>query len=337
MNRRTFLLYSGTMVVSLIIGCDAKDHGPGIHIFHATKRFARRHAYLSVNICGEMSPDVKQARFRLNKEVWRDLNQEGPRVPPPWFTIELTESHLKKGRNHLEIETYTGGDSPHITSLWFIYDPSPVSLPIHEKWDDTDLDVQDGYWVVIERGNKKRVRPKPGYEAYDRILMVSGAFPGGRCIDTDVTFRNSIPNKLFGFGVLSLWGGHADLMKRYPRKGWLYGIAWFYSRHNGIGVEFSTHDGSHHNRIFSYRDFELKPNTRYFITVECRSEKDKNGQHLCYRQRMQWRTDDSQINSGDWIELADTEGSPLPESEYAVALVAHRCIVDFGDVSITPL
>jgi hypothetical protein len=39
----------------------------------------------------------------------------------------------------------------------------------------------------------------------------------------------------------------------------------------------------------------------------------------------------------EWIELADTEGSPIPAREYSVAIVAHHCQADFGPVIVTPL
>jgi hypothetical protein len=48
---------------------------------------------------------------------------------------------------------------------------------------------------------------------------------------------------------------------------------------------------------------------------------------------MRWRGG-GDATDGVWFELADREGAPLPVGEYAVALVAHRCQVDFGPVRV---
>jgi len=60
------------------------------------------------------------------------------------------------------------------------------------------------------------------------------------------------------------------------------------------------------------------------------------GEHRGYRQRFKWWAED-QPESEQWITLDDTPGAPLPQGEYAVALVAHRTMADFGSVTITPL
>jgi hypothetical protein len=72
------------------------------------------------------------------------------------------------------------------------------------------------------------------------------------------------------------------------------------------------------------------------LTAECVPELDEDGNHLRYRQRLKWHAD-GEPAPDEWIELTDTQGAPLPPGEYAVGLVTHRCQVDFGPVTVTPI
>ena len=87
--------------------------------------------------------------------------------------------------------------------------------------------------------------------------------------------------------------------------------------------------------VSTYRNLELAPDQRYFITVEVWPEYDKQGKHVRYAQRMKWKRENEAAT--EWMELEDVEGSQLPIGEYGVALVAHRCQVDFGTVRVTPI
>jgi hypothetical protein len=226
---------------------------------------------------------------------------------------------------------------PEITTLQFEYDPTPISLPLTVDWRTADLDVQDGFWETFSTPDGYRVRPKPGFEDYDRLIVVAGAFPGGRRIETDLVFRRSMTrSKPFGFGVLPLWGGHPDGASIRPRRGWNFSLVWFYSRYNGVGMEFSYKYGNAQpDWISSYRNLTLAANVRYFLAVEAWPELDAAGAHKRYRQRMQWWTE-GEPPPHEWIELTDAEGAPIPPGEYAVALNAHRSQVDFGPVVIKP-
>jgi hypothetical protein len=187
----------------------------------------------------------------------------------------------------------------------------------------------DGEW---------RVRPVPGSENYDRIIAVTGAFAGGRRVETDLIFRsNAFGQVTFGFGVLSLWGGHPDDPGVSPRRGWNYGLAWFFSHHKGVGIEFSYKYGNAPIQcVSSYRTLNLAINHRYFLIAECWPELDTSGRHLRYRQRMKW-WGEGEPAPDEWIDLADTEGAPIPAREYSVAIIAHHCQADFGPVVVTPL
>ena len=181
------------------------------------------------------------------------------------------------------------------------------------------------------------VRPKPGFEDYDRIVIAAGAFPGGRRVTTDVVFRSFKDDaRAFGFGVLPLWGGRPDDPQYSPRRGWNFSIAWYYSTYKGVGEEFSWKKGNEPPRwTSSYRNFDLQPGVRYIVIAEAREVLDANGRHKKYHQRMRWKRNSD--GETPWIELSDDEGGQIPAGEYAVALVAHRCQVEFGPVRVEAL
>jgi hypothetical protein len=134
-----------------------------------------------------------------------------------------------------------------------------------------------------------------------------------------------------------MWGGHPDDAGVSPRRGWSFSTAWFYSHYKGVGMDFSYKYGDAAPQwVSAYRNFEPQAGRRYFLTVETWPELDATGHHAGYRQRMKWWPE-GQPAPQEWLELADTGGAPLPAGEYAVALIAHRCQVDFGPVVVKPL
>ena len=342
-TRRTFLQTSALASAGVLLhGCITQPKEPLVEVWHLPKRFSRRSGELTANVCGTLSSQVKQARYQLNNSKWLDIVQAEPRVPKPLFTIEMREEDLRPGTNDLKIEVSTERGEPETTSLAFEYDPKPISLPVKVEWSNADLEVQDGYWETFAADNGEwRVRPKPGFESYDRILDVTGAFPGGRRVETDLIFRSSeledTDLKIYGFGILPMWGGHKDQVGVSPRRGWIYSIAWFHPYRTGGGVEFGYKDGDAPKKwVDSYRQFEPEAGVRYFIKAESWPELDETGKHLYHKQRMKWWKE-GEPESDLWIEVTDKEGAPLPPEEYAVALIAHECQVDFGPVTVTSI
>ncbi len=315
---------------------------PLIRVTHLPRCFSRRSGYLTANVCGTVAPAVKRVDYRLNGGPWAGIRHAAPRVVPPNFTIELEAARLRPSANELTIRARASGRRAEKTSLEFNYDPSPVELPLRRGWSDADLDVQDGSWETFEAEDGSRVRPMPGFEGYDRILMVSGAFPGGRRIETEMVFDR--PAGLgrhptdWGFGVLPLWGGHADPEGERPRRGWVYACAWYYDAHKGLGIQLSQKFGGAPELpvVSKYRSWELVPKTPYRLQVECRPEHDGATGRAVNHLRMKW-WEAARPMPEDWIELVDTAAEPLPAGEYAVALLAHRCQVDFGAVRIAAL
>jgi hypothetical protein len=309
-----------------------------LRIFHAPRRFTRRAGDFTANVCGAFASVVSGARYRLNDGLWQELRQSPPRVPPPFFTIELEAGALRPATNRLEIEATAFGHKTETRLLQFDYDPAPITLPLNVDWSSHELDVQDGHWETFTVKGERRVRPIPGSENYDRLIAVCGAFSGGRRIETSFIFRhNAFDDRPFGFGVLPLWGGRPDDPGVSPRRGWNFSLAWYYSHYNGVGVEFSYKYGDAPPKwVSSYRDLKLVPGRRYFLAVECWPELDVAGRHRCHRQRMKWWAA-GEPAPDEWIEVIDTVGSPIPPREYGVALVAHRSQVEFGPVVVTPL
>ncbi|MDY6949997.1 MAG: hypothetical protein SWE60_00660 [Thermodesulfobacteriota bacterium] len=308
-----------------------------IKILHQPKVFTRRYADFTANISGVFSGRVEKATYRLNQGERHDVLHLPPRVPWPLFTIELSPEDLYPGENQLTLEVYGSETEKEAIPLRFTYDPSPITLPIRVDWSNTELDAHDGFWETINVDGTWHVRPKPGFEDYDRLLVVCGAFPGGRRIKTYLIYKYATGNgKPYGFGILPLWGGRPDDVR--PRRGWNFSLGWYYSHYHGIGMEFSYKHGDDDLKwVATYLgDYDVEAGTKYFVVIETWPELDPKGSHLRYRQRMKWWAEREQEPPG-WMDLADTEGCPIPEGEYAIALNAHRSQVEFGPVLVEPL
>ena len=341
-SRRHFLKTSAIAAAGTIaFGCATTGDTPLIEILHLPKQFSRRADSLTANVSGRYSDALEKLRYRVNNREWVTFSaSNNPRMPEPLFTLEMQASDLQPGNNNLTIEASPKRGNALVLGLSFDYQPDPVELPMTVTWENTDdgqLDVQDGYWETVSIEGSWRVRPKPGYENYDRLLNITGAFAGGRRVETSLVLRSHHDERLYGFGILPMWGGHVDDVKISPRRGWSFGIAWFYSAPKGVGAEFSLKEGdSPHQWVNSYRNYTHEFGVPYHVIAECVPEVDTAGNHLRYRQRMKWFKE-GDAEPTDWITLTDTEGGTLPEGEYAVTLVAHRCQVEFGPTTVTAL
>ncbi len=319
---------------TLITGYRAYAYAPLIRFFHLPQNAEARTGDLTVNVTGELSPWVQSAEFRVNGGDWVDIPQGGPRLPHHTFTLEIPLVQIRPGRNTLTVRAEAAARSTHSEFHEFNYNDVQQRLPREIVWENSDLDVQDGYWETIDVAGEARVRPVPGHEGYDRILLVTGSFGGGRRIETSVTFRGSDPQKLWGFGVLPLWAGHPDEAGQRPRRGWRYGLAWFYSRYGGVGVEFADRFGAEEKRWENaYRHLQPVPNTEYRLIVEAWPEFDHAQERTRFRQRLKiWPTAEAEPKR--WITIRDESGFLPVEEEYAVALLAHRVQAEFGPVKV---
>lgn len=308
-----------------------------IAVVHLPARFLPRSGSLTANIIGSKALWVQQVRYRLNESDWQPVGNGGRRVPSPLFIIELPPEMLKQGENQLMLAAIPYLGQPYTITHTFAYDSAPPQLPRVVDWATADLDVGDGVWERFEWEGQWRVRPKPGYEGYDRLLLVTGAFSGGRRIETDLIYRGTVNARDFGFGLLPLWGGRPDDETVSPKRGWNFSLVWYWSRYKGVGNEFSYRYGNESPRwINAYRDLALIPNQRYRIVVEVWPEIDQQGHHSYYQQRLKWWPAD-QPEPEAWLVLNDQAGVSLPAGDYAVALLAYYSQVDYGPVTITTL
>ncbi|MEM9948979.1 MAG: twin-arginine translocation signal domain-containing protein [Cyanobacteria bacterium P01_D01_bin.36] len=338
-SRRRFLQTSALAAGGAIaFGCTPQSDESLIEVLHLPQTFSRRAGELTANVSGRYNRELTQLKYRVNGSQWQTFSMGNIRMPSPLFTVEMRAEDLQSGSNTITIEATPKRGDIQALALAFNYQPNPVSLPTTVDWTQSNqLDVQDGYWETLSAEGATRIRPVPGYENYDRIVNVTGAFAGGRRVETELTLRSHHDKRLYGFGVIPMWGGHVDEVDISPRRGWNFAIAWYYSAYKGIGAEFSLKQGdADANWISSYRNFKHEKGVPYRIIAECVPEVDAAGNHLRYAQRIKWFAAE-ETEPEEWLEVTDTEGSALPEGEYAVSVVAHRCQVEFGAVTVTEL
>ncbi len=287
-----------------------------------------------------MSPDVKQIEYRLNGGHWKVAGNGEPRAPNSQFVTELYADELQVGANQVELRVAKSQPQNIIKKIFFAYNPAEIQLPIEIDWQQAnDLEVEDGFWETFQSPEGDyRVRPKPGHEGWDRVLVVAGTFAAGRRVETELIYRHKTSkDRKYGFGIFPLWGGRPDRPGYSPRRGWNFSLVWFFGRYGGVGNEFSYKFGPDEPVwVSSYRNFDMKPDRKYRIVAEVWPEMDQNGKHLSYHQRMKWweaGTDEPEA----WVELTDREGAPIPAAEYGVAFITYYSQVEFGPVSITAL
>jgi hypothetical protein len=309
-----------------------------VQIEHMPSVYPRRADNFWTYVTGGTSPLVFRLYYNINGSDWRRVHQIGPRAPRPEFSVEIPLKDLREGPNDFELRAVAIGRPSEEHVLSFQYDASPVDLPLEVDWnniDRTDLDSQDGRWETFRSGNEWRVGPQRGYESYDRILAVTGAFADGRRVETDVVFHNRVGDTEYGFGVLTMWGGHPETEDYRPRRGWIFGLAWYWDRYHGFGNEISltSIDDGIPDWVNSYRNMPLEHDVKYRIRVETYPEIDAAGNHLRFRQRLWWWKDGSEPPETP-LDHTDVEGATLPPGEYAVGLLAYNSVLDFGPVRV---
>lgn len=315
---------------------------PVIQIVQFSDDYGRRTEDLSANITGKHHLLTKTVNWRLNNGSTQPVRQGWPRAPWPDFVIEIPPDQLSPGENKLEIEAADWlGRSQRIEHS-FVYNPDTLTLPTQIDWSQQNLDVQDGFWETIERDGEYFVRPRPGYEFYDRIALATGAFPINRRIETDVVFRHDVLEQQdrgareYGFGILSLWGGHPGSEELTPRRGWKFSLAWYWSKPDGVGNEMSVRIGeTEPGWVGSYRSIRLRPDIKYKMIIEVRKLADTDGQEYIEQRLKWWPENDPQ--PATWLITEDREGNFSLNGEYAVGLLAFNCQVEFAGLTIIPI
>ena len=310
---------------------------PLILLFHQPADVSRRCDEYTFNVPGELSSLVFSAKFSLNGNTWRTVHSGQPRYPAPQFCLEFHHQDLIEGKNLLKIEAKAPLGRRQLIEYQFSYSQHQRQ-PRDCIWGEyTELEVEDGYWETTHIDSEWRVRPVPGYEGYDKVLLLSEPFGGGRRIETDMILRKVIPSTEWGFGILPQWGGRPDSEGILPRRGWLFSLVWYFNRYKGYGAEFSERNGIEKAKFnTAYKSSSIEESRKYSVITECRDEKDDENQHIRYVLRFKWWPSDEN-EPRDWVSLDDKSGWKLPEREYAIGLVCYNCQVDFGPVYISTL
>ena len=309
-----------------------------IRFYSMPPSFLNKADGITLNIHGKLNEFVSIEHYRINNRQRIQSRTGSPRLNENEFVIEFLAEDLNAGENILNVTIVNLLGSKRQVELVFNYDSTPPKLPVLINWTNTSLESQDGQWEKVKKGGQVLVRPVPGTEGYDRILLASGAFKGSRRVESIVTFvKGAKSNKLFGFGIIPLWGGHADSTRNSPRRGWKYGLGWYYSKEKGIGVEFSDKvDDEKHITLSKYTKFKPIPGKRYKIVIDSKQILSARGEHLTYFQTMTWtRLDSNQPPIS--VELYDKRNEPFGDFQYSVALLAHRAQVEFNSVTISVL
>lgn len=324
---------------------DFSQGKPGVKILHMPAQYVARSGHLTVNITGEITGarrDKKTAiQYQLNDGDWITIPQDELRAPPPNFTIELHPQQLKQGKNCLSFSTdevelpprddaVTDNSSEKQNAGCFDY-----GVQTQYDWTRGALEVQDGHWEKVSRDGIDLLRPAIGYEGYDKIVLLSEPFSGSRRITARMKFiERQGKYKPYGFGILALWGGHPDEMDVFPRRGWAYGLAWYYSLAKGVGAEIATkYADQPFFQTRSYRSYDVTNNAFYHVIVEAIAATPANEN---YQLRMKWWAEGDEQPEG-WLHIDEAAGKRLPNQAYAVAALAHRAQVEFYDIDITRL
>lgn len=331
MHRRRFLHRAA--VTSLALGLRracAAPVGSALRVDHLPRVYGRRVDELTANVCGRYDQSVG-LEYRVNEGVWtswRPPEAGSPRTPAGRFTIEVPAADLHVGPNRFAVRS-----GSREIERDFTYVAKPVSLPATSDWTDpAQLDVQDGQWEIAHDGRGNVVRPVPGTEDYDRLLLATGMFAGARRVECEMTFKTApLAGRPFGFGLIPLWAGHRENEAVRPRRGWRFGIAWYYSNWSGFGVEGSDKLGAAKPRSLDVRSpTDLRRGSRWHLVSEAKPTGAGWKLGLAY----------SQIGANAASHTVEVEipGDLLPgDREYSVALVAHRAQVEFGPVRVRAL
>ena len=288
---------------------------------------------ISANFNGKsIVPNIylRSLSFRSNGGDWKVVVANSPRLESDQRLFEVEADHLEYGENSLEVRLRSFWGNQRTVSHAFDYDGRAPDFPIFNDWETKPPEVQDGFWEVIESATfGHATRPVPGTEGYDRLALIAPPFQGGRRAIVDIRFVKAT-GAPFGFGFVPFWGGHIDEGEHFPRRGWEYGIAWYYSHAKGFGVEFSNKEGPDpHTTIREYIPFQPTPGESYRLVAEAIVRDEVKSMRLKVRQ-----LPDGQFS--EWITLTDENGL-LSGTSHAVGLIAHRVQVEFGEIRVEKL
>jgi hypothetical protein len=306
------------------------------------RQISRRSGALTANFSGRVGSGASSLEYSINNGAWIPVDLSSKAFDQETVTLQVPRSLILGGQqlNHVFVRGSTWlKETEAEFPVRFVYDDAPPALPLVWSAAKGRTESDHGLWVQQARDGDPLIQPVPGTEGYDRILLLSGAFAGARRIRARIVYlQGSLPHPgmLHGYGLIPLWGGNVDEDGVCPRRGWRYGLCWFYSAEQGYGIEFSNKPGAQeHDTVNRYAAFEPQPGRVERILIEAWPTQDEGAFSGWHIRAKRWFEDEQEPQA--WLQFSDSGGKRLPEQEYAVAFLAHRCSAGIFEARIEKL
>ncbi len=337
-SKRWVLLAGSVVLVAAIVSTapwlverfNPRSADPSIWLDALPNEIGPRSGDLTLNVSGILKPN-QQAEWQWNGGDWWPVGQTQPRAPAPEFIIEIPADQITVGTNTLALRiTNQDGESDQYEHR---FDVQPDKAP-----GAMMPEPHDGIWDW--QPALSAVRPRPGHEGYDRVFILNPQVSGGRHLTATVAFDRSTQSwthrlrygPQYGFGLVPLWGGHPDPEEVRPRRGWLYGLAWYYAREEGFGSEAANRQGGDPIEVVK-QYATLSPGADAEIDAYAALVKSSQDAFLGWCLVSVLSNSDGELRPDPLF----VEPSILPERDYAAALIAHRTAVTFSDIAWQPL
>ncbi|MBI5471752.1 MAG: immunoglobulin domain-containing protein, partial [Ignavibacteriae bacterium] len=321
--------------------------GPGINVWYGTtENFGTVGDPIPfVNILGNASDadGIQSLRYTLNggSAVTLQTNADGRRIDEVGnFIIEIPRTSLNTGSNAIVITMTDNLNNVTTKNVTLNYSGGgntwPQSYTIDWNSVTNILSVaqpSDGLWAPDTNGVRV-MKPR-----YDRLLTIGEQTTWS---NYEVSFpftvyslaadAFSFPSNNPGVGVIMRWNGHTDspLSGANPKTGYLPlgSIGWF-TWSNPTTGNMQLLDNNANPAANDLSGFNITFGTRYMFKMKVYSA--GVGQAPTYRLKM-WLA--SQAEPGSW-NISFT-GSASDPSAGCLALVAHECDVNFGNITVVP-
>lgn len=337
------VIVAGSLLIALIGAAAGVWYAsqPLLQVYHAPGRVGLRGGDVTANVTGRLGAMVREARYRVNGGAWRPVLERPPRVRRPDFTVEVTAPELRPGANSVEVEAQAPLRATARETFDIDYDPAPPVLPVTVRWNASSLDVQDGRWEVVDGpGGAGWVRPVPGFEGWDRLVLAVPPFPGGRRVTAALRLAEmpDTGSRDWGFGLFPLWGGRPDPSGLRPAMGWRFALAWYSREEGGFAAGLSDKvgaDGAAQGIVEKLRG-RIEPGTVYRLLAEVHELRRPDGSFRGWAERMKWWPEGAP-EPAHWIEVEDRTGMVLPDQAYAVGVFSLRAAAEFGPLTVESL
>lgn len=338
-SKRWVLLAGSVVLIAAIVSTvpwlverfNPRSADPSIWLDRLPDQVGPRSDDLTLNVSGILGPE-QRAEWQWNEGEWSPVGQAQPRAPAPEFIIEIPADQIAAGTTNtlgLRIGRQNGETTQYEHRFNVGSDSTPGAMV---------PEPHDGVWDW--QPDLSAVRPRPGHEGYDRVFILNPQISGGRHLRVKIAFDKSTQRwthrlrygPQYGFGLVPLWGGHPDPEDVRPRRGWLYGLAWYYAREEGFGSEAANRSGGDPIEVVKQYG-GWSPAADSGIDAYATPVKSEQGDFLGWCLVSVLSSSDGDIRPAPLF----VDPAILPERDYAAALIAHRTAVTFSEISWQPL